>query len=86
MNKDEIFPGFHLFDSQKLEKKSILNWKKYPVGFKLGKIPVHLTRYFKLENWKNLGNAYSKLELHTVHGSFILPLEPLWLGLIYYAC
>ena len=31
-----------------------MNWKKYPVGFKLGKKnPVHQTRYFKLENWKN---------------------------------
>ena len=37
----------------KLEKKISLNWKKYPVGFKLGKNPVHQTRYFKLENWKN---------------------------------
>ena len=34
----------------KLEKKISL---KYPVGFKLGKNPVHQTRYFKLENWKN---------------------------------
>ena len=37
----------------KLEKQISLNWKKYPVGFKLGKNPVHQTQYFKLENWKN---------------------------------
>ena len=30
-----------------------MNWKKYQVGFKLGKNLVHQTRYFKLENWKN---------------------------------
>ena len=72
MNKDEIFPGFHLFGftsvavvnppdwklvmyisvncrkgvnspskyftlAQKFVKISSLNWKKYPVGFKLEK-------------------------------------------------
>ena len=37
----------------KLERKISLNWKKYPVGFKLGKNPVHQTQYFKPENWKN---------------------------------
>jgi hypothetical protein len=36
-----------------LKKKISLNWKKYPVGFKLGKNQVHQTRYFKPENWKN---------------------------------
>ena len=39
--------------TMKLEKQISLNWKKYPVGFKLGKNPVHQTRYFKQENWKN---------------------------------
>ena len=29
----------------------------------LKKNPVHQTRYFKLKNWKNSGNAYSKLVL-----------------------
>ena len=37
----------------KHEKNQFEVEKKYPVGFKLGKKPVHQTRYFKLENWKN---------------------------------
>jgi hypothetical protein len=42
----------------KLEKKISLNWKKNPVGFKLGKKnPVHQTGYFKLENWKIEGEC-----------------------------
>ena len=29
----------------KLEKKISLNWKKFPVGFKMGKNPFHQTGY-----------------------------------------
>jgi hypothetical protein len=46
-------PSKYFTLAMKLEKKFSLNWKKYPVGFKLGKNPVHQTRYFKLENLKN---------------------------------
>ena len=34
-------------------KKKFLKWKRYPIGFKLGKNPVHQNRYFKLESLNN---------------------------------
>ena len=56
------FPRFPSLWFTETWKKSILNWKKYPVGFKLGKNPVHQTVYFKLENCKNPGRIVSKYQ------------------------